>query len=88
MKKRIVLFVLLVFLTACTSLQKVPRERLCVKDADCVPSACCHPEDAVNRAYAPDCSLVECTQECRPGTIDCNQGEIKCLNNECKAVIY
>lgn len=75
--------VILFFLSACTS-----DPKLCTKDDDCVPATCCHPNDAVNKAHAPDCRGLGCTMMCEPGTIDCGQGAIKCLENQCKAVIY
>lgn len=66
----------------------IPAEKFCTSDEDCVPRQCCHPDEAVNKEYAPDCGGIFCTQECKPGTLDCNQGEIKCINNTCTAIIY
>lgn len=85
-KKETVLLTLIVcsfFLTACSA----PLEKQCSTDADCVPAACCHATDVVNRAYAPDCSQQFCTAVCQPGTLDCSQGEIKCLKHTCMAVM-
>lgn len=65
----------------------IPPEQLCRQDADCVPAQCCHARDAVNRAYAPDCSGTLCTQVCEPATLDCAQGEIHCIGKRCVAVI-
>ncbi|QQG40063.1 MAG: hypothetical protein HYS81_01485 [Candidatus Aenigmatarchaeota archaeon] len=61
--------------------------KYCTTDEDCVPDGCCHPTDAVNKAYAPDCSGTYCTAVCAPGTLDCNQGRIACVANRCTAII-
>lgn len=61
-------------------------ELYCESDADCVPASCCHPFSCVNAGAAPDCSGVFCTQECRPGSLDCGQGSCSCVNNKCGAV--
>lgn len=82
MKKRILLFVL-ILITSCS-----PKPSQCISDSDCVPASCCHPDSAVNKAYAPDCRMVDCSAECRPGTLDCGQGEIKCVNNKCTVIIH
>lgn len=74
---------LTILVTAC-----VPQEKQCSVDNDCVPATCCHPADAVNTNNAPGCSGVLCTAECKPGTIDCSQGEIKCVNNKCTVELY
>ncbi|MBW2963602.1 hypothetical protein KY306_02400 [Candidatus Woesearchaeota archaeon] len=60
----------------------------CSVDSDCIAATCCHASEAVNKENAPDCSGVFCTQECVSGTIDCQQGEIKCVNGGCKVIIY
>lgn len=59
----------------------------CESDSDCVAAQCCHPTSAVNKKFAPDCTDVICTMECRPDTIDCGYGEIKCIDSKCKAVM-
>ncbi len=59
----------------------------CESDADCVPAECCHPSACVNKEFAPDCSNVYCTMECRPGTMDCGQGYCACVNHTCQAII-
>ena len=59
----------------------------CSNDADCVPDSCCHPMSVVNKQFAPDCSDVLCSAECAEGTLDCGQGEIKCINKSCTAII-
>lgn len=82
--KRAIISVLLIslFLISCT-----PAEKACTVDADCVPAACCHAVDAVNKENAPDCRGVLCTAVCEPGTLDCGQGEVKCVSGQCKAVL-
>lgn len=84
--KKALFLVLILFLAACTA--QVPPEKQCTADADCVPATCCHPTEAVNVNYAPDCTDVFCTQVCEPGTLDCNQGEVKCVDGQCQAIIY
>ena len=84
MKKYILLLVLLsaVLLISCT-----PAEKVCSVDTDCVQATCCHPSAAVPKEAGPDCAGQFCTQECMPGTIDCGQGEIKCLEGSCQVVL-
>ena len=65
----------------------IPVEKACSVDDDCVPSACCHAKDAVNRASAPDCQGIYCTMSCEHGTLDCEYGEVKCVDGECRAII-
>lgn len=78
----------LLFLAACASpVRDIPTDKQCRQDSDCVPSRCCHPDDTVNQDYAPDCKGLLCTQECVPDTLDCEQGEIKCVDGECKAIM-
>ena len=60
----------------------------CSTDSDCVPNSCCHAHGAVNSAYGPSCSSMLCTMACEPGTLDCSQGEIKCVNSTCTVSIY
>ena len=55
----------------------------CRADSDCVPASTCHPDSCVPLGQAPDTSNVICTQECRPGTLDCGQGSCLCVNNKC-----
>jgi hypothetical protein len=77
------MLILFIFLTSCA-----PSQKECSADKDCVPATCCHPTDAVTRENAPDCSGVLCTADCQPGTLDCNQGEIKCIQNKCTVELY
>lgn len=81
------IIVVLLFLTSCASLAPIPAEKQCSVDADCVPATCCHSADAVNKQSAPDCQDIVCTMQCEPETLDCGQGEIKCVNNQCIVMI-
>jgi hypothetical protein len=45
--------------------------RECVVDDDCVRATCCHPTACVPKTRRPDCSDTLCTEDCRPGTMDC-----------------
>jgi hypothetical protein len=58
----------------------------CTTDDDCVPSTCCHADSCVPKGEAPSCDDTFCTAVCEPGTLDCNQGSCKCINNKCGAV--
>lgn len=85
MKQTILLFFLLsviLLFVGCS----VPENKVCSTDRDCVPDACCHAQDTVNKENAPDCSGMLCTMECVPDTLDCSQGEIKCLDGSCEVV--
>ncbi len=85
MKQIILLMALLsLLLVSCTS---IPVEKQCTADKDCVPNACCHAADAVNKANMPDCSSMLCTSECEPNTLDCGQGELKCVEGECQVIL-
>ena len=44
---------------------------------------CCHSTSAVNKDNALDCKAVLCTMDCAPNTLDCGQGQIKCVDNIC-----
>ncbi|MBS3116051.1 hypothetical protein J4421_00480 [Candidatus Woesearchaeota archaeon] len=78
----VLLIVLLFLIAACT-----PEEKQCTVNEDCIPSQCCHATETVNKKNAPDCRNVLCTLQCEPGTLDCGQGEVKCVDNICTAVI-
>lgn len=92
-KKRILLVGFLLFLTAC-EIPQTPKlnnpgdKKYCETNEDCMPASCCHPNDAVNKANALNCQGIMCTQECRPGTIDCNQGEVICKGKQCGVLLY
>lgn len=72
----------LFFLAACTT-----KEKICTLDSDCVSTTCCHATDAVNQEFGHNCAGQLCSQECVPGTIDCGQGEIKCVEKDCKVIM-
>ncbi len=78
------LIIFSLFLTSCSS---IPPEKQCKLDSDCVPAACCHASDVVNKDHAPNCKDQLCTLDCQEKTLDCGQGQIKCIQDECKAVI-
>lgn len=81
-KKEVVGFVLILtlFLVACS--QTIGVE--CVNDKECTANKCCHADEAVSVENAPNCESVFCTMDCQPGTLDCGQGEVKCVNNKCE----
>jgi hypothetical protein len=81
-----VLMITMLLLVACVP-QTIPSEKICQTDSDCVPSTCCHATDAVNKDYAPDCSGKLCTLECVPGSIDCGQGNIVCVESSCVVIL-
>lgn len=63
----------------------VSKRDYCQFDSDCVPAQCCHPTEAVNDYYAPDCKNVVCTQVCE-GPLECRRGRIECIQNKCTVV--
>jgi hypothetical protein len=83
MKLVIILFLVTFFVTSCT--QSI---NICQVDEDCVKATCCHPTNAVHKDNAPNCEGFLCTMSCEPETLDCGQGEIKCVENKCIAVIF
>ena len=58
----------------------------CRVDAECVPASCCHASSCVSAQKKPNCSGIYCTQECAPGTLDCGQGNCRCVKNKCETV--
>ncbi|MCK4589002.1 MAG: hypothetical protein KAT77_01045 [Nanoarchaeota archaeon] len=82
----IVLVILFIVFTRIGGEEVIEAE--CSVDADCVAATCCHASEAVPLSQAPDCADIFCTTECVPGTLDCGQGEIKCLDGKCEAIIY
>lgn len=90
MKMKYALMLLLVMsllLVSCAAPSNVPANKLCEADSDCVPASCCHAQEAVNLDNAPNCKGMLCTMECVPKTLDCGQGEVKCVKNECTVII-
>jgi hypothetical protein len=81
MKRALLLF--LIFLAACSSAPVITE---CVSDADCVPVSCCHADSCVPVEQGPGCTDSFCSQECRPGTIDCGGGCF-CQQGKCAATI-
>jgi hypothetical protein len=81
-KRGVWILLISLFLISCT-----PTEKVCSVDKDCIQASCCHANDAVNRDNAPDCSGILCTSVCEPETLDCGQGQVKCISGQCKAVI-
>lgn len=59
----------------------------CNADSGCVPASCCHPSACVPKEKAPQCKSLFCTQECKPNSLDCGQGNCSCINKICKAVL-
>ncbi len=66
---------------------EIDEKLSCESDSDCVPAACCHSDSAVSKKHAPDCKDTFCTAVCTPKTLDCNQGKIKCIKNQCRVVL-
>jgi len=58
----------------------------CTQDSDCVAATCCHATTVVNKDNAPNCREAICTASCEPDTLDCGQGQIRCVNNQCGVV--
>jgi len=56
---------------------------LCNVDSDCVPASCCHSESVVNKKYAPNCDVIDCTASCE-GPLDCGVGKPVCIDNKCQ----
>ncbi len=54
----------------------------CDEASDCVPAQCCHAGDCIIKEKRPDCSKIFCTEECRPGTLDCG-GRCACIAGRC-----
>ncbi len=78
------LLLLMLFAVSCSS---VPLEKQCSADSDCIKASCCHASDAINKLYGPDCGGQFCTAECVPGTLDCGQGEVRCVKGGCKVLM-
>lgn len=78
----------MIFLIVCLFVVScVPAEKQCAVDTDCVKAMCCHANDAVNKEFAPECQGKICTLECVEGTTDCGQGDIKCVEEQCRVVL-
>lgn len=81
----IIIFAISFSLVSCAP--AIDPKKSCSLDTDCFPSECCHANDSVSLENAPKCNGVLCTQECVPETIDCGQGEIRCLKGQCLVVM-
>ena len=57
----------------------------CETTEDCASATCCHPTEAINKDYAPNCSEAICTLSCE-GPLDCGVGYIDCVNYKCEIV--
>lgn len=80
----ILIFFLSISLISCTS--STSTEKSCTQDSDCVPATCCHANASINKEFAPTCQNVLCSMGCEENTLDCSQGQVKCVNNECSVV--
>ncbi len=74
--KKGVLILLLVFLVGCSG--------ECNEDSDCFKATCCHASSC--SSIQPDCSMMACTEECAPDTLDCG-GKCVCNNGQCEGVM-
>ncbi len=83
----IILLVLSLGVLISCSEEYVPIDQKCLADADCVALECCHAKNAVHKDFAPECGQTLCTMNCEPDTLDCNQGEIRCIGSRCSVVI-
>ena len=83
--KKILLVLFLLVIAGCTSdsyNNNYNSNNFCNVDEDCVAATCCHPYEAVNKKYAPNCDDSICTLSCE-GPLDCGAGRIECENNKC-----
>ncbi len=87
MKRTTMMLVMVILAVILMVISCTPAAQQCSTDQDCVPAQCCHATGAVNKANAPDCSGILCTMSCEPDSIDCGQGEIKCVSDRCAVVM-
>lgn len=89
--KKIVMLIIILLMLACEQQDFIDIENktkyYCTSDSDCVAETCCHPNTAVNKDYRPNCSGLFCTTECMPRTLDCGEGNIKCISNNCSVIL-
>ena len=83
---KISIFIILTLLIVVSSCAPAETKQ-CMQDSDCVPAQCCHATSAVSKDAAPDCQGKICTLDCNPNTMDCGQGEIKCVQSKCVAIL-
>lgn len=85
----IVLFIILIFYMI-NNWEEWEQEKdnidECIIDSDCVKDECCHASTCTNLENAPECGEIFCTNECVEETLDCGQGECKCIDEKCEAV--
>ncbi len=62
---------------------ETPPEKYCEHDNDCKPDKCCHAENVINTKFAPNCTGIGCTKDCRT-ILDCQFGKPFCVDNVCK----
>lgn len=65
----------------------LPEKQECETDADCAFNSACHPTACVPKSQAPPSAGVMCTEECRPGSLDCG-GSCACVDGYCKGQNY
>ncbi len=56
-------------------------------ELECVPATCCHPTGCVPKGQEENCAAVQCSAECEPGTLDCNQARCEAINGTCEVVL-
>jgi hypothetical protein len=62
---------------------KKPSLTECSSNSDCVPEQTCHPTQCVLSSQIPsEKSMLFCSQECKPNTLDCGQAECVCSTNK------
>ena len=82
----VLIFLAYIISTSIQNMQAPADNVSCKADSDCVPAQCCHATSVINKNFAPDCRETVCTLECREGTIDCDHGEIKCVDDKCTII--
>lgn len=66
----------------------LPMGRACTTNSDCVPNACCgRGTGAVHVLDGPDCSAVDCSDECPLVEVDCGCGLPVCRDSRCTVAV-
>ena len=65
---------------------KAEDNKSCIVDEDCVPVACCHAAEVVNKEFAPNCDNKMCTMSCET-VLDCGRGKPVCNDGVCEIEI-
>jgi hypothetical protein len=81
----IVSSILVYYFKKSDNINNPPAQNECSIDSDCVKDSCCHAKGCAAKVNEPDCTGIMCSSMCEPGTLDCGQGECKCVNNKCEA---